>query len=195
LLFGFTSLSRAVFKIEFRNTFVLASALALALAYGTYGLLNQVAVREKNYRQIASRGILQNTSTGISQVFFGVKSFGALGLIVGELFGRLIAIVTLLPSLFRLVDQARESGESESKRIYGESSAVSYINLTALFLDLLISSSMILTTSYWFSVAVSGQVSLAAKFLSVPITVVGAAFSQFILAESSDARRSGVILN
>ena len=165
--------------------------LILANIAGIYSLLSQYLLRFEQFKTLAFRGPIQNSSIGISQVFFKTIGLGSSGLIIGEMLGRIIGVAYLVRKfnskhLFTKQRNFHYTTE-HSKRVFT-------VNFLTIMLELLAVSFLLFFIVGSFGHEAGGQVAMAQRVIGLPVVLVGAAISQYILAKSANSSRRGDIL-
>jgi hypothetical protein len=65
----------------------------LALIYGIYNLITQIALRRLDYATVSSRALIQNGTIYSSQSALGNLPLKGWGLIIGEFIGRIVTVI------------------------------------------------------------------------------------------------------
>ena len=171
----------------FLSPVVLYFGLLLGCLYGIYAIVFQLVLREREFKNLAFRGPIQNSSIGIFQIACHFTSLKIYGLVIGEIFGRIIGIASLIPSALRIFQSknpildpntdSKPNSEPIWKNFLAIASEMASITLVVLFIAGI------------FGNSESGQFSLAQRIINFPVVVLGAVLAQFLLATGSAAMR------
>ena len=155
-----------------------------------YSLLTYWNLRTKNYLEITKTKITQSVSGSVCKIFFGILSFGSLGLIGGEIIGRIVGIGTLgrkiLPKIWvsmQTLDINKLKSLAYKYRKFPIFSLPSgIINEIALQIPTLFMASL-------FGFQIVGLYALSYSILVLPISLVSGSIEQVYIAESSELFR------
>jgi O-antigen/teichoic acid export membrane protein len=164
---------------------------AILIALGQLGggavtTLTSFAVRTKAFSEIAAMRLTQATALVTVQIGLGIVGLGALGLLLGDIAGRISGSGRLASAAwrthaaaFRLV--SREGIVAAARRyrrfpIFSSPSAL--LNTLGLQLPLL-------TIVAFYGPAAGGHYALADRMCSIPLTLVAGAVGQVYLAEAA----------
>lgn len=171
----------------------LISVPLLVLLIGTFAILNQLAIRHQQYRSIAFRNFLQQSTGSAAQVSAGWAGLGVPGLIAGSAVGQLGGVLALLrPS--HLAGPASRAG----LRLRGLRGQFVRYRRFPLFLapaaliNNLGQQAPLLLTGLLFGTSAAGWMALTQRVLAVPVVVVGTAVAQVYLGALSRAARSSI---
>jgi O-antigen/teichoic acid export membrane protein len=156
------------------------------LGAGTYQVFSMCAIRYGAYPQIARTKMTQALGQVVSQVLLGVVAMGSLGLMMGDVVGRVSGSATLamlvwnrnkerlgrplLPRLKRLAVRYQ--------RFPLVSSWSALLNSAGLYLPPLVLAGL-------YGPQTAGWFALAQRIVAVPMTLVGQAVAQVYLGEAS----------
>ena len=188
LAFGGNYLA-GVFHFEFIEPYYWLFSLGF-LGACTYKILTYWTLRSKNYTQITKTKVTQSISGSVSKIIFGVLSFGSLGLICGDIIGRIVGIGSLgkiiLPRIWKSIHhldiQKLRSLAFRYRKFPLYSMPTSIINETSLQIPTLFLSSI-------FGFQTVGLFALSSSILLLPISFVSTSISQVYTAESSELFR------
>lgn len=152
---------------------------------GTYGILNQWLVREKEYKDVAATKVTQAVGSVAIQVTAGFAThLGPLGLILGDVFGKAggigrmvrVLLKKCLPSIlaFRWRRMLDMGYRYRAFPLVSTGSAM--INALGLGVP-------VLMIGAFYGDAVLGWFSLVERFLNVPVVIIGQAISQIYVSE------------
>ncbi len=163
-------------------------AIMLALMYGVYNLITQIALRRLDYATVSSRALIQNGTIYSSQLALGNVPFRGLGLIIGEFIGRIVTIIFIskrikLKPLFIFQRPTKATSIFRSQIIS---------NTTATLFEILTASSLFFFIYMSENQETSGNFALAQKLLTVPIILVGTTTAQYLFANGSHSARLGI---
>jgi O-antigen/teichoic acid export membrane protein len=171
---------------------ILAAPLAgLGLAgFGTLTVLRYWLIRSHAYRAISEVQIVQSVGRAVGQVGLGLAGGGVLGLLVGDVIGRVLGLGAILRTAGRAAVAARRAAGASTAavaRAYWRFPVLgapsSLINATAAALPVpLVAASYDLTTA--------GFLALVQRVLGLPLTVIGASVGDAMLARIAEHARS-----
>ena len=153
---------------------------------GTYQVLNNWAMRKKNYKSISQYRISNSLATVLTNIGFGVFLPGESGLFIGNLLGNLVSLFVFWKTAFsNLRSLASHINTKEMK-----AAAIKYKHfpLTNSFLaasGIFQVSGIIYFTSYFFNQAVVGAFSYTIRVLQAPMNFIGGAISQVFYQQAS----------
>lgn len=168
--------------------FLWAAPLMLAIS-GAFSVLLQVSLRAREYGGVARRAVIQNVGIAAGQIGLSRLSPAGIGLILGEIVGRLVGLISLLPSAFRLRYTARSSPMVLRDALKANRGVISHY-LPAMAAEAAAVQLPLLLVAVWFGDVAAGYMGLAYRVLVAPISLLGAAAGQVILAEVSHSLRS-----
>ncbi|MFZ5825019.1 MAG: lipopolysaccharide biosynthesis protein [Bacillota bacterium] len=162
------------------------------LGAGIYQVFNYWAIRKKAFGRIARTKMSQSIGQVSVQATLGLLHHGPLGLVLGDVIGRVGGATTFVTQAWR---EDREILEKVSVRdmIQVAGRYVRFPLITS-WSGLLNSASMqvpILVMGSLFDNAVVGWFGLSYRVLQTPMTFVGQAVSQVFFSHASEARRQG----
>lgn len=154
---------------------------------GFINVFIQVAIRQREYRDIGKSTFLQSVSTGVSQSVFGLVSLNYLGLILGSIVGQLTSMLFLVVKFQKVI---RRISLRELPQLFR-----SYWQFPAIFAPSALLNSFgtqlpFLAISSLFGLQNAGQLSMADKIVGVPISLVVASIGQIFIGEISKFRRN-----
>lgn len=177
-------------RIMYLDSYVgpISLAITLALIYGIYNLITQIALRRLDYATVSSRALIQNGTIYSSQLALGNLPFRGLGLIIGEFIGRIVTIIFIskrikLKPLFIFQKPARATSIFRSQIIS---------NTTATIFEIITASSLFFYIYLTENQESSGNFALAQKLLTVPIILFGTTTAQYLFANGSHSVRQGI---
>lgn len=176
--------------------FLLSSAgfgLLLAVILAVFSVATQCNIRSESYRILAVRGVFQNTSLVLSQALFSIISKSFLTLVIGEIIGRAIGSLILLPKEIRRLSFKKLSIGSTFARL--RKATPNWWNLLSQLLDNFTSSFLIIALTYLYGSSSGGNIALTLKIILLPIAIFGAPLGQVILARASSRSRSGPMVS
>lgn len=173
---------------QHRWLFLLAPLLAALVSL--FMVLNQLAIRQRQYRLVARRNLLQGAAVAGIQVLAALAGAGAAGLLVALMLGQLVGVLSLAAGL-----QTRLRGMGTSAAslrevliryrtfplVMAPSGAVNTLGLQA---------PLILVASL-YGAQVAGWLGMTQRVLTLPVTLLGTAVAQVFVGELGAAKREG----
>ena len=186
-LIGILSFYFGEYLCIFLNVPVLSNYIWLLpfglLAGGSYLILNQWNVRQKNFGRIGATKIKQAIATLIIQ--FSAFSFGAISLIFGHIAGQSIGVTSLSkPNLSKCSWKGIAKVAIRYNRFPKFSTPAGVFRVSADELPLL-------TLAPFFGPAAAGMYALTNRVLALPATVMGTAVGQVFYADAAESLRKG----
>jgi O-antigen/teichoic acid export membrane protein len=156
------------------------------LLTGVYNTLKSWFNREKKYKIIASNGIIRTSTVGVSNLGFGYGGFNSSGLIIGNVLGLLISVITFTKKIF----MSNRYFLHKISRVKINKMARRYIdfpkiNLLHSFLDMGRESGIIFILSYFLSTELVGIYFFSANIIKMPLTVISSSISQIFFKKIS----------
>ena len=142
----------------------------------------QVALRVKLDRNISQSGVIQNFSTALTQMLFGLWNPVGYLLISGYISGRFLGYFSLLTEVKKLYLLGKTQ-EQNLVRLYQKQLTSNKSLITASFIDTSIVGLPTILVGTKFGVEYAGYVGLSQILLTVPITLVAGAFGSVIISE------------
>lgn len=143
-------------------------------------ILSQLALRQQQYRLIASRSLLRAAVAGVSQLALGFTPLSPYGLIAGSGLGSLSGLAVLWKQTREYLVWPGAGAIRIAAKRYWRFPVVfmpsTLLNAAGLQIPLLF-----LTAT--FGLAIGGQLGMAERIIAVPISLLGAAVGQAIDAE------------
>lgn len=163
---------------------------AMLLALGTFAVLSQLSLRLKLYRAIAIRGVAQSAASSTVQVVGSLARPTALWLFVGELLGRTVGAVSLVPNAVRFSRRVGPPLPAWRQVLRQYADAIRYF-LPSTTVEMAAGQVVTLFVAAWFGATQTGYLSMANRVLVLPVVLVGAALGQVLGAELAERRRNG----
>jgi O-antigen/teichoic acid export membrane protein len=166
------------------------------LVIGIYKSFNYWFSRKNQFNQIAISKVSQSTSTVSSQVGIGLLENGPLGLIGGQIFGQIVAMLFLVK---KFLAENKDQFISNITVFNLKSEAKKFkkhplYNTWPSLLDSLTLAMPIIFMSNVFGVIITGYYSLAMRVTSIPISIVGSSVAQVILPKlAAEVKNTGEI--
>ena len=134
--------------------------------------------RNKQYSLMANQRMLQSATSNAAQITLGLGfHFGVSGLIIGNLLGQIITLISSLMNILPYHQRKRKVLNIEKKLLIHYKSLPLYNAPTAL-IDALRLNGINVLLSTFFTVSSLGQFALAWRLLQSPISLINGALSQ-----------------
>lgn len=188
---GFTFL-KATDQLPMKSSLVLWLSLVLAPLLSIYSLTYQLILRNMKYRILATRGPIQNSAIGINQGFLYYVNIQSIGLILGEILGRLIGLSFLLSNI-------RSLSIKLPKKIFKQHKIEKInqpimVNFISIGFDMVAAAALLIFVSLTFGDWAAGQLSMAQRIVVLPTVFLGVNLAQYFLSSASHNRRKGINL-
>jgi O-antigen/teichoic acid export membrane protein len=165
------------------------AGLGLA-AFGVLTVLRYWLIRDDRYRLISQVQVMQSAGRAVAQIGFGVLSGGILGLLVGDILGRMFGLWSAIRAAGGAAIAARRlpgSTTAAMARAYWRFPALgtpsSLLNATAASLPV----PLVAAT---FDLTLAGYLALVQRVLGLPLSVIGASVGDATLARVAEHARS-----
>jgi O-antigen/teichoic acid export membrane protein len=165
-------------------------SILLAPLLAMYSLCYQLTLRNLKYKVLASRGPIQNSAIGASQWVLSHSSLQSLGLVLGEMAGRVIGLGFLLSSVRVSPKKVLKGFRSKEKQFKVHQPIM--VNFLSIFFDLAAASALLVFVNIHFGDWAAGQVSMAQRIVVLPVVFLGVNFAQYFLSSGSVNHRNGV---
>ncbi len=159
------------------------------LGIGLYTSFSYWCLREKHFKVVAKTRILQGFSQATSQLLLGLLKFGSMGLILGDVFGRILGGSTMalmawrqirkVPNLLIAKELKKTAKQFREFPLYAAPANFLH-NLTTNF-------TLILSAIY--GAELYGLYFFGIRFIWSPLALVGQAMAQVYLADASQWAR------
>ena len=159
------------------------------LGGGAYQILSYWALRKQAFHRIAGTRLSQGFATAAVQLGFGVAGGTGVGLLIGDVLGRLTGVEVL----YRYASRSWRRHLPEARRL--RSVAVQYrkfpkFNVTANLLTSISTNIPVLILSRFFGPGVAGLYALTYRVLRGPVSVLGQAVAQAFFAKAAALHRN-----
>jgi O-antigen/teichoic acid export membrane protein len=194
---AFSFLGFSVYKVidfpSIKFSLVLWLSLLLAPLLALYSLSYQLVLRNMKYRILATRGPIQNSAIGFSQGVLSYFDFQSIGLVLGEILGRLIGLSFLLSNIRSLSFEIPKRNFWKQK--FDKIDKPVMINFFSIGFDMLAAAALLIYVNLHFGDWAAGQLSMAQRIVVLPVVFLGVNFAQYFLSSASHNRRNGVNLS
>jgi len=161
-------------------------ALSL-LVLGTTAVLRYWLIRLGRFDVIAGVTIGQSIARAVSQVGLGAAGFGLLGLLVGDLVGRVAGLGRLVRGAWHPLGAAmREPLARPLSRVSAEYAQFPLVGVPSSLLNALASHVPTPLLVAHYGLPAAGFFSLVQRVLAVPLSVIGASVADALLARMSE---------
>jgi O-antigen/teichoic acid export membrane protein len=155
-----------------------------------YNILTDWTLRTKEYVRISHTRIAQSITASVSKIIFGILSFGSLGLICGEILGRMAGIGTLgRPILPRIWVKINKIDLHKLRSLGHKFRAFPAFSLPSSFINEISLQVPILFISGMFGFQIVGLYSLSYSVLVLPVSFVSGSVAMAYIAESAELFR------
>lgn len=154
---------------------------------GSYQIFNYWAIRQEAFKAVAATKFSQSLAQIILQGGLGLLSFGALGLILGQIAGQATGLTSLIRatwkrSYWKISIKTLSANAKRYRRFPLLSSWSGFLNAAGLQLPIL------LMTSF-YGLEVAGLFGLSERMTRLPISIVGQSISQVFMSQASKLRQ------
>lgn len=163
----------------------------LVLTIALFSILTQIALRQQSWGVLATRGVLQNVTIGVTQVSAGSLRPTSFGLLIGEVTGRVLGVLLLATPLVRVARRQPRLSMSTLRRAAKANRLLTYAYLPGTLLDVLSVALPVLLVAQWFGSAAAGLLALALRILAAPVGLVGLAVGQAVQGVMGQQVRDG----
>lgn len=168
---------------------VLVVAPILFALVGLFTTLTPVALRQRDYRSVARRSVLQSSTMVGFQAGLGIGSPTAMALATGEIAGRAIGALSLTPAAIRL--RRLSLTQVPFTTLWSRYGGVVRTYLPAALLDGAAMNIVVILIATWYGGAAAGATGLVLKSLAAPVAFVGTVVGQAMVAELGSRVRTG----
>jgi len=164
----------------------------LTIATGLFGILSQCALRTRNYGVVAVRHLTQASGTSASQILLGLVSSSSGGLLAGQVVGRIVGIVPLIKATRTYLRRPPRGHLATTARRYWR---FPLMFAPSGWLNALGPNVPLLVIGAWFGVVPAGQLAVAQRLTSLPVSLLATTIGQVFGAETAARLRRGVRKN
>jgi O-antigen/teichoic acid export membrane protein len=159
------------------------------LGAGTYQILSYWAVRRKEFGALVKTKLSQNVGMALIQSGLPLLQFGAFGLIVGDVAGRMLGVGTLfkrISGMPKVIPEWNQLWKTslEYKEFPTTMLLAALLNIVSLQIPLLLLPRL-------FGLGSVGRFFIAYRILTLPISMVAMAVSQVFFSEISTSKDEG----
>jgi O-antigen/teichoic acid export membrane protein len=173
-----------------RGVALFGLSLLLSPLIALYSLTYQLVLRDQKFGVLATRGPLQNSAIGLNQWIFNHSSLQSVGLVLGEILGRLIGLLFLFFNIRAILKERQYKVLRGSFREKLDRPVL--VNLISIGFDLVAASALLIFINSSFGDWAAGQLSMAQKIVVLPIVFFGTNLAQYFLSTGSHERRNGI---
>lgn len=187
LVIVFLAVTDEFISINFKAIWL---SILLAPLLAIYSLCYQFVLRNLKYKVLATRGPIQNSAIGVSQWVLSHSSFQSVGLVLGEMAGRIIGLGFLLSNV--KISPRKVLNDFRFRQEQHKIQQPVVVNFLSISFDLAAASSLIIFISIHFGDWAAGQVSMAQRVVILPVVFLGVNFAQYFLTSGSVNHRNGI---
>lgn len=155
-----------------------------------YQILTYWALRSKDYVTMTQTRLTQSIAGSVSKIILGLLSFGAFGLICGDIIGRMVGIGTLGRTIFpRIWKSIHVLDFHKLKSLAQRYKKFPTYSLPAGLINELALSAPALIISTMFGYEVVGLFSLSFSILVLPVSLITSSLAQVYFGEISELFR------
>ena len=173
-----------------RSVALFGLSLLLSPLIALYSLSYQLVLRVQKFGVLATRGPLQNSAIGLNQWILNHSSLQSVGLVLGEILGRLIGLLFLFFNVRTILKQRPFKVLRGPFREKLDQPVL--VNLISIGFDLAAASALLIFINLRFGDWAAGQLSMAQKIVVLPIVFFGTNLAQYFLSTGSHDRRNGI---
>jgi O-antigen/teichoic acid export membrane protein len=183
IIFSVTLLNSSIWHSMFG--FILPNYIKLLLplwfiAAGLTGVFNNLHNRTKNYSFLARNRIIIGLLGIIIQLIAGYADTGVNGLILANIIGVIIGLISVSITLFAQIVPQTINNHKYYATKYKE---FPYYQLPGAILDITSLQIMVILLNKLLGSEIAGQYSLANRVLAIPLSLIGGAFAQVFYQE------------
>ena len=161
----------------------------MILTAGTYMVLTQAVLRQRNYAAVAKRSVTQSLGIVTGQIGLGLAGLGFVGLSAGYLLGRCVGYVPLM----RVVDEFRKPPAAGSYRALIRK----YWRFPVVFTPSVVLNSLgtqipLLAIAWRYGSESAGQLWMAQRLAYIPASLLGISMANVFGAELARIHREGL---
>lgn len=161
------------------------------MAVAGYQALTNWAIRELNFKLLASARTLLYACTGVTQLVLGWLSLHAAGLVIGHVVGYVVAVALLLGPVLSASRRLSMPSPREAIVLAMRFRRFPAYGATSTFLNSAGLQVPVLGMAVLYGAEVAGWYGLAQRVFGVPLSVVALALGQSLKANMADAVRKG----
>ncbi len=155
-----------------------------------YQILTYWVIRKKEYTTITQTKISQSIAGLVTKIILGLLSFGSLGLICGEIIGRIMGIGTLGRTILPRMWKSRNKIDLKKIRAVGiHYKKFPVFSMPAALISVVSTQAPVLFISMIFGLQTVGLFSLSYSMLLLPVSLISSSITQVFFGEMSDLYR------
>ncbi|MFC7049257.1 oligosaccharide flippase family protein [Emcibacter nanhaiensis] len=157
---------------------------------GLFNILNYINTRKKTFKNTANANIFKSLLVAVVQISMGLFSFGALGLITGQLTANIGANIKLLFRLPLKLNLRETVSWLRIKQLAYRYRDFPKFTIWATLANSLSSNVVNILISTFFSVSTLGLYSISQRILGMPTVLVGTAVGQVFCREAVEEKKA-----
>lgn len=173
---------------EYRN-YMLWLPITL-LVGGIVQIFTFQTLRQKEFQSVGISRIWRGGLTAISQILFGVLNMGPVGLILGNLSGKVAGWISLLKREFSLLISPEIPSIVESFQLLRKYIKFPAFTMTAAVIDRISLQIPVFLLIWLLGTQETGWYGLANRIVLVPLSFIGSAIGESYLAQMSEVLRN-----
>jgi O-antigen/teichoic acid export membrane protein len=162
------------------------------LGIGWYQACNSWSIRTEDYSSISKSKINMNSGQMVSQIALGIFNAGILGLLAGEIIGRISGFLTFLRFLFKKKPQVRILSLKGLKKAFIRYKKFPLISSWSALINVAAFQMPTIFLAAHYGPAVAGEYLLAQKILTVPEALLGYSVKQVYMSQASKLSTKGL---
>lgn len=159
---------------------------AMVLATGTFTVLTQAALRQRDYVAVAKRSVTQSLGVVAGQWGLGLAGFSSAGLLAGFMLGRCVGYAPMIRAMGEL---RRRPSRGGYRRLVREYWRFPVVFTPSGLLNALGTQAPLLIISWWYGTESAGQLGMAQRLAFIPATLLGMSMGNVFGAELSRIMR------
>jgi O-antigen/teichoic acid export membrane protein len=161
---------------------------AAVFVEGVFNMLSYYHTREKHFKRIAGASISRSGGRSLLQILIGILHASAAGLIIGQIFGFIAAILTLMRKM-KIGIMLKKINRIDMKRVAKKYKDFPKFTLPATLANSLAVNLTSIMISAMYNIASVGYYSLANRILALPGSLIGKSMSNVYFKEAVDERK------
>lgn len=158
--------------------------------FGVVGVVRYWLIRQRDYRAVSRVQIVQSVVRAVSQVGFGILGAGVIGLLVGDVLGRVVGLGSVVRAAWGSLKAARTTMTVGTRAVAREFWRFPAFGAPSSMLNAVAASLPVPLLAGVYGLPIAGQFALVQRVLGLPLNVIGTSVGDAMLGRMSEQARS-----
>ncbi len=166
------------FKIVLDSPLLLITVPIAIFSLGMVQIFTSWFTREQKFKTIASNKIIQNSGSALGQFTFAISKFTSAGLILGKVFGSIVAALLLFKQYYSSKPKLDKSIAVNNRSLIQKNKDFILYSTPGTLIGTFINFLLIHLFLTYYSEDISGEIGAAKYYLGIGFSIISSAFAQ-----------------